>query len=294
MTKTILVTGATGTQGHAVVRALLQDGHTVRGMTRDPEQAGARELEQDGVEMVRGDFRDPASVRRAAEGVDAAFLACTPYEEGVQAEVEQGRNAIDALAAAGVGHIVYSSVANADRETGIPHFDSKARVERHLEQAGVPFTIVAPVWFRDNLFAPAMAAGLRQEILVMPLPPNRGLQNIGAPEIGRFVATVLADPERFRGERIDIASDETTPQQMVEVLSRATAVTVEHVQPPLDEVRKDSPETATMFSWFERVGYDVDVEGLRRRFPEVAWVDFETWAEDQEWKATLEDAARAV
>lgn len=294
MTKTILVTGATGNQGHAVCRALLEDGHHVRGMTRDPRKATARELEQVGVEMVEGDFGEPASVRRAASDVDAAFLVCTPFEEGPEAEVEQGRNAIDALAAAGVPHIVYSSVASADRETGIPHFDSKARIERHLERSGAPFTIVAPVWFRDNLFAPSLAAGLFEGVLVLPLPPHRGLQNIGVPEIGRFVAMVMNDPERFRGERIDIASDETTPVQMAETLSRVTARTVEHVQPPLEEVRKDSPEAATLFSWFERVGYSVDTASLRRRFPEVGWVDFATWAEDQEWKATIEDAARAV
>lgn len=293
MTKTILVTGATGNQGHAVCRALLETDHHVRGMTRDRRKAAARELEQVGVEMVEADYREPASVRRVASDVDAAFLVCTPFEEGPEAEVRQGTDAVDALRDAGVRHIVYSSVADADRETGVPHFDSKARIEAHLQRSGVPFTVVAPVWFRDNLFAPWLAAGLVEGNLVLPLPPHRGLQNIGVPEIGRFVVMVLEGPERFDGQRIDIASDGTTPTEMAQVLTRVTGRTVQHVQPPLEEVRKDNPEAATLFSWLDRVGYDVDTESLRRRFPEVGWVGFADWAEDQEWEATIESALRA-
>lgn len=293
MAKTILVTGATGNQGHAVCRALLEDGHRVRGMTRDPGKVTAVELEQVGVEMVEGDFREPDTLRRAASDVDAVFLMCTPYEDGPEAEVRMATGAIDALAAAGVPFVVYSSVASADRQTGVPSFDSKALIERHLRASGLRHAVVAPVFFRDNLFAPWLAAGLVEGNLVLPLPPHKGLQTVSVPEIGRFVAMVVADPDRFQGDRIDLASDETTPVEMAAALARVTGRTIDHYQPPIDDVRRDDPAEAAMFTWLERVGFDVDMESLRRRFPEVGWRRFGDWAEDQEWEATIESALRA-
>lgn len=121
----VLVAGATGQQGSAVADALLARGHRVRGLTRQPSAQPAARLAARGADVVAGDFSDPGSLVRAASGVDTAFLMSTPFESGEAAETAQGIAAIDALKAGGVGHLIYSSVASADRSTGSP--TSRAR-----------------------------------------------------------------------------------------------------------------------------------------------------------------------
>src|SRR6476646_3306542 len=160
--KLVLVTGATGQQGGAVVEALLTRGHHVRALTRNPASPAANRLRERGVEIAVGDFTDRDSLVRAARGADAVYAMSTPYEQSAEKETAQGMTVADAAKAAGVAHFVYSSVASANRATGIRHFDGKYAVEKHLQASGVPYTIVAPVFFMENLLQPWMLSGLHQ------------------------------------------------------------------------------------------------------------------------------------
>src|SRR5437867_10645392 len=126
--KLVLVTGATGKQGGAVVEALLTQGHQVRALTRNSASPAAKRLRQQGVEIAVGDFTDHDSLVRAARGVDAVYAMSTPYKQGAEQEIAQGIAITDAAKAAGIGHIVYSSVASANRATGISHFDGEYAV----------------------------------------------------------------------------------------------------------------------------------------------------------------------
>ena len=103
---TVLVTGATGQQGGAVARVLLKRGHRVRGFTRRADSPAARQLERLGAELAIGNFDDPASIERAAEGVDAVYAMATPYEAGIEVETRQGITLVDAVKAAGVEHLI--------------------------------------------------------------------------------------------------------------------------------------------------------------------------------------------
>ena len=140
----ILVTGATGTQGGAVARQLIKKGHRIRALTRNVASPAAQALAALGVELAQGNLEDRASVDRALTGMEAMFSVATPYEHGPEAETRQSILATDAAAAAGA-YLVYSSVANADRHTGVPHFDSKFAVEEHIRAQGIEAAIVAPV-----------------------------------------------------------------------------------------------------------------------------------------------------
>ena len=150
----VLVCGATGQQGGALARLLMDKGHRVRAFVRKPDSPEAKELERFGAELAEGNFEDVSTIEDAARGMDSVFIVATPFEAGTEAEVRHGVAAAEAAKAAGVGHLVYSSVANADKNTGIPHFDSKRKVEEHIEGLGSPYTIVAPVYFMENLLAP--------------------------------------------------------------------------------------------------------------------------------------------
>ncbi len=281
----VLVTGATGKQGGHLVRELLARGHSVRALTRKPASAGAAALAARGVTIVTGDFEDQGSLERAARGVDTVFAMSTPFESGATTETREGINIVRAAAAVGVSHLVYSSVAGADRGTGIPHFDSKFEVEKEIRRSAVPFTIVAPVFFMENFLADWMAAGIARGSIAMALPATRRLQQIAVADIAQFNALVIERRGSFLGKRIDIASDELTSATVAATIGEASGRRIEYTALAIDAVRQQNDDLARMFEWFDRVGYDADIVGLRSLYPEVDWHRFSVWAREQDWPA---------
>jgi uncharacterized protein YbjT (DUF2867 family) len=279
---TVAVAGATGQQGGAVVRALLGRGHTVRALTRKPRSQAASNLRALGADVRPADLDDGETVERAVEGADAFFLVATPFEEGIQAEVHQGYTAALAAREAGVKHLLYSSVASADRSTGIPHFDSKADVETFVRKLGMPFTIIGPVFFMENLLGPMSLPGLRAGILAMPLPADRPLQMIGVEDIAGFARIVIERRSEFEGKRIDIASDSLTGPAMAATLSNVRGQDIGYRELPLDTLRALNPDFALMWEWFGRTGYSTDIEALVHSHPEVGWHTFQRWAHEQD------------
>jgi uncharacterized protein YbjT (DUF2867 family) len=220
--------------------------------------------------------------------VDAVYLMATPFGGGIEAEIRQGTTAADVARAAGVRHLVYSSVSDADRQTGVPHFDSKYAIEQHIRGLGVPHTIIAPAYFMENLDLD----GVRQGRLALPLPASRTLQQTALADIAGFAALALERGEPFVGRRINIASDELSGPEMAEVLSRVTGRAVQFVEVPVARVRAQSEDLALMFEWLKDVGYSADVAELRSRYPEVGWHSFEAWARARDWESSGAAPAR--
>ncbi len=282
----VLVSGATGQQGGALARVLLDKGHRVRAFVRRPDSPEAKELERLGARLAEGNLEEPSTIEDAAKGMDAVFIVATPFEAGMEAETRHGIAAAEAAKAAGVGHLVYSSVANADKDTAIPHFESKRKVEEHIEGLGIPYTIVAPVYFMDNLLAPWTLPQLKEGQFPMALPSSRPLQQIALSDIATFTGIVLENREEFEGRRVDIASDELAGEEIAEVLTRVTGHEIRYVELPLEQVRRAMGEDgARMFEWFDQVGYSADIATLRQEHPEVGWHTFEEWVKEQDWSA---------
>lgn len=280
-----LVAGATGQQGGAVVQALLTRGHRVRALVRDPDSKRAVGLKAQGAELAVANFEDRDALMRAAMGVDSAYIMTTPFASGTDAEIHQGLTLANAFSQAGVGHLIFGSVASADRETGIPHFDSKYEVEKHIAALNVPYTISAPVYFMENhLFSHALEA-LRRGKLADALPADRLLQKIAVSNIGEFVAVLIERRQSVFGHRYDIAGDELSGEQCAAALSQATGKDIHYEAYSPDAFRPDNEDAALMYEWFAREGYVADVEGLRRDFPEVPWLRFDEWARQQDWSA---------
>src|SRR6516164_1443477 len=134
--RTILITGVTGRQGGAVAQALQGAGFHLRGLTRTPDSQRAATLARQGIDIVKGDLDDEATLRRALAGAWGVF--------GVQNAGE-----------AGVEQYVYTSVGSADKRTGVPHFDNKGRIEETVRGLRFPsHVILRPVFFMENLVAP--------------------------------------------------------------------------------------------------------------------------------------------
>lgn len=283
----VLVTGATGHQGGAVLRHLKARGHRLRALVRDKNTPGAKALQGLGVEVFQGSFEEGKSVEQASQFIDAAFLMGTPFGGGPDAERKQGISAIDAFRAADVPYVLYSSVASAHQHTGIPHFDSKFAVEHHLRSSGVPFAIVAPVAFMENSISPFSLPSLRQGQLGFGLPADKTLQMVALDDLAGFDTFVIENPTRFRGQRVEIASDEVTGTQEVEALSRAIGRPVRYQPIPVEAIRQRSEDQARMVEWMAGHGYSVDIERLRRDYPAIGWHRFAEWAAEQDWPRLL-------
>ena len=198
--RTIVVFGATGRQGGAVARHLASEGWRVRGVSRNPAGARAQALRDVGVEMVQADMGDRSSLDRTLEGAYGVFSVQNYWMYGYGPEIRQGINVADAAHAAGIQHLVYSSVGGAERNTGVSHFESKWRIEQRIRELGLPATIVRPVFFMENLLVGAPRS--REPLTMrMPMLPDRPLQMIAVTDIGGQ-ALVFDDAGRFRGEAL--------------------------------------------------------------------------------------------
>jgi uncharacterized protein YbjT (DUF2867 family) len=272
----VLVLGATGGQGGAVTAALRRAGRAVRALVRDPRSSSARKLGEAGTELVAGDFTDAGSLTAAMRGAAAAFALTTPFESGADAELAQGNAIIEAAAAARLPHLVFSSVAGATAHTGIPHFESKARVEQTLAASGLPHTVVAPTYFYDN------ALGDYQEllngVLELPLQADHRLQQLDRSDLGSFVTLLLADPDPYNGRRFELASDAPTPAQMSEEISDALDRPVGYSETPMTDVERRSSDMAAMWEFLRGPGYQADIAALHRDYPAVGWTSFTEWA----------------
>ena len=273
--KTILVTGATGQQGGAVARSLLAKGQKVRMLTRSPEKA--RELAAKGAEVARGDFEDPESLKEALKGADGVFLVGTPFEKGPEAEVEQGKAMLVACWKMGTPHLVYTSVCAANRNTGIPHFESKARVEYYIRQTGQECTILRPVWFMENFASPWLYPSIEKGVLGTPVLPDRNLQMIALDDIGEFASEAFLRPKEFLGQEIDLAGDELTMDDITLQISCAMNRPVRYE--PIPEEKAESAvgnDFALMYRWFNREGYQVNIEELKKRWG-IRLTSFSRW-----------------
>lgn len=279
--QTILVTGATGIQGGAVARRLLDDGWRVRALTRNTGKAAARELAALGAELAVGDLSDRASLAAALAGVHGVFSmqaaagSDVPPDFTWQDEARWGVNLAEAAAEAGVATFVYSSANGADsRVEAMPILEAKWTVEQRIWELGLSATVIRPTSFMENFVHPLI--GLRDGRLMTALRPEVGQQFIAVSDIAAFVAFAFERPQEYAGLSLDIAGDDLTPPQTADAITAATGRDVPYVQIPIEVLRERSEEAARGYEWLnERKMPLADIPALRERHPGL--LDFETW-----------------
>jgi uncharacterized protein YbjT (DUF2867 family) len=273
----ILVTGATGQQGGSLARLLLQKKHRVYALTRNTQSPAAQDLQNRGANIVKGDLDDSDSLKRAVKDVQSIFLMGTPFEDGTEGETRRGKSMVEIAKENNIEHLLYSSVANADKNTRIPHFESKYKIEQYIKNLEIPHTIIGPTFFMENLLGP----GLEQGQLALPLSPSTTLQQSALENIAEFSALVLERRKPFLGKRIDIASDEVTGDQAAKILSNELGQRISYVPIPLEQVYQANEDMARMYEWYEKVGTGIDISALRQEYPEVNWLSFKDWAKSK-------------
>jgi uncharacterized protein YbjT (DUF2867 family) len=282
--RTVLVTGATGNQGGAVAHELLsRGGYRVRAMTRKPDSEKARALKQAGAEVIAGDLNDETSLKKAMQGAWGVFAVQNTWEAGVEREEEQGKRQARVARDAGAQHYVYTSVASAQHHTGIPHFENKWRVEEVVRSLEFPsHVIIRPVWFMENFLGPWQKPAIDQGKLALAIQAKTRLSMIAVEDIGKYGRWAFDEATKLNGREIDIAGDELTGSEIARVISGAAGHPVEFAPPPIEEIRKFSEDFAVMLEWFDRVGYDVDIEKNARESG-IRPTKFPEWASRQNW-----------
>jgi uncharacterized protein YbjT (DUF2867 family) len=275
--KVVLITGVTGSQGGAVARELVGKRFKLRGMTRKLESDAAKKIAALGIELVQGDLDDEASLKKALAGAWGVFAVQNTWEAGVEKEEVQGKRLAQLAKAAGVQHYVYTSVASAHRNTGIPHFDNKFRVEQEVKKLGFSsYVIFRPVFFMENLVG---AWFLQGDKLMAGMKPDTPLQMIAVKDIGRVEAQGFTRAQELAGKEIDLAGDSVTMTQATAALSEALGRKLEFVSLPIEAVRQNSADFAAMLEWFEKVGYNADIAALDAQFGRMT--RFAEWAKSQ-------------
>ncbi|KAL7423722.1 hypothetical protein Q5752_001304 [Cryptotrichosporon argae] len=282
MSKSILVFGATGQQGSALIRALAAHNlptptYTILALSRAPSSASSTRLaELAGVRVVgvaKNYMDDPAAVFAAIGEVWGVFSVQGYVDEKV--EEAQGKAIIDAASRAGVKHFVYSSVDFGGlADTGVAAFEVKRRIEAHLVSSGMAHTVLRPTQFMDNLVpaAPAMFKVSRTILLrrTFVAHPERRHQLVSARDVGRAGAAAFADPERYASRVLRLAGDQVTMPELEavyrEVYGRPVELTYTLVA---GFVQRMVPVLGQMARFFDDHGFSVDIEETRRVLPDV-------------------------
>ncbi|WP_394361926.1 NmrA family NAD(P)-binding protein [Amycolatopsis sp. SB7-3] len=268
----VLVTGATGRQGGATARALLAAGVPVRALVRDPARAKA--VEALGAELVVGDLHDIESVIRAAQGARAVFSVQMPgmNEDGFDfaGEVTQGVNLIEGAKAAGVPQFVHTSVSGAGQHVEAdgwaegrwasmePTLGAKAAIQDRLREAGFPrWTLLKPGFFMEN-FLPDMKFLFPRGVdggLVSVIKPSTSLSLAAVDDIGTAAAAAIAEPDRFTGVELELASDFLTMTEIAEVLSGALGTKLTAPDMTVEQaVAAGMPPMGASHEWLNVIG----------------------------------------
>ncbi|WP_231189530.1 NmrA/HSCARG family protein [Haladaptatus sp. DYF46] len=288
----VLVVGATGRQGGAVADRLLSGEYgdfDVHALTRSPESDRAQALADRGATLVEGNLLNKTSLRTAVETVDAVYCVTieaesgtTPTEAGIEAEIEQGTNMAEVAAENGIEHFVFSSVAGAERDTGIPNFESKYDIEQRIYDLGLSATILRPVTIMQNY--ERQRETILNGNLASPLTEGVSMQMVDVGDIGALAATALATPEEYVGETIEVAGDEHTLESAAEVFTTVTGIDIEPQHVPIEVAREEMGEVvAMMFEWINNYGYGVDIETLERDH-NIDLTRLETYLRERDWE----------
>ena len=236
LSKPVLVYLANGVQGAAAVRAARQCGVKVRALVRD--QARAQPLAALGVEFAQGDLRDPASLRLASAGLDHAILQI-PIGSQDEMRVATG-NALAASVACGLKSLVLK-LASASRPASCPEpsFVANAMIEDMVRQSGLPFAIVRPTMYLDNLLKPSARREIAgQGVFAPPIAENQRIAWTSADDCARAAVTLLARGATSGDHRI-AGPHSVTGGELASKVATALGRPVVYRAQPLEEFERE-------------------------------------------------------
>jgi uncharacterized protein YbjT (DUF2867 family) len=271
----VVVTGATGRQGGAVVRHLLSDGWRVRAVTRSPGSDRARALVRRGAEVVAGDMADLDAMRRACAGAYGVYSVQNPMTAGEEGEAVQGRNVATAAADAGVAHLVHGAAGPGTPGTGVAAWDVKLEVAAYARSRGLPVTVLRPMAFMElmtdkDLYPPVAVWHLMPRLV----GEDRPLPWLSAEDLGAIAARVFGDPATYVGADLGLAADVRTLRQCREVWRDVTGRSPRRIPMPLWLFERFVGQDLTrMWRWLASYHVEADVAWTRSVHPGAETVE---------------------
>ncbi|KAF3163081.1 hypothetical protein TWF106_007710 [Orbilia oligospora] len=262
-----------GQQGGSLLKALQSNPDasslSIRAIVRDPTAASQKLSSKSNSNLTfhKANLTDKSSLIPALTDVDTAFLITIP-QPNAEAEITQGKAFIDAAKETGLKHIIFSSVGSAERNTGIPHFDSKRVVEKYIIESGIPYTFIRPVAFMDNFPVDGgvgrfFALGLFNTALA-----GKRLQLIAAKDIGEFAAKAALNPEKWKGREFELAGDELSLPEVLDVYEKVQGTRPWSVWLPYFALKLMLPvDFFLMFKFFYDDGYKANIPDLKKEYP---------------------------
>lgn len=276
MSKLLVIFGITGQQGSSVANFVLSDPelskqYHIRGVTRNKDSATAQTLANKGVDLVRGDFDDHASIAAALNGAHTIFAMTNSIfaPDGKDREIQQGKLLADTAVAAGASYFIWSTAYQTTRMSDLKYsvdiFDSKAAVETYLRSLPIKSAFVNPGTFMQNLrnmSAPRPSpAGDGTFVIAHIIHKDTKMPWVDiVGDTGKFVGAVLAAPEQFEGKLLNAAGELRSYGEIAELLSKKTGKTVSYKRLEVEEFRKALPPpvanmVVNMFLFNEEFGY---------------------------------------
>jgi len=291
----ILVYGANSAQGIPVVRKLLKENLQVRVFVRDREKA--QSLFPINVEIFAGNLDDRNDLMQANEGIDRVFLVL-PIEYQFDVAINRGYNAIDAARNAGAQLIVFNaSTSIPSQTTDVAAFEIKRRVEQYLQQSGVPYIILRPPIYMDNLSAPwSMPSIVHQNVVAYPLPPEVKISWISLNDSASFAVAALHRAE-LNGSTFEIGGPEAIDgREIAEQFAKVLRRSFTYQQIPIDAFEQGlnkafgepmGTEIAKIYRWRAAHPEDgaIDMSTVLPKLP-VKLTTFQEWIHSVEWATT--------
>jgi uncharacterized protein YbjT (DUF2867 family) len=262
--RTIVVIGATGLQGGAVTRHLLSNGWRVRALTRNPKSEKAQTLSALGAEVLLADMDKPNSLLPVFEGAYGVFSVQNPVICGVEGEIRQGKNVAEAARQAGVQHLIYGSAGTGFKGTGIPSWESKLVIEDYMKSLGLPLTVLRPMAFMELMtekkFFPPVSTW---RIMPKLMGSQRKVVWLSVEDLGFIVARAFAEPERYVGKDLKLASDIQSIDECRAIYQEVVGRRPSQFPMPVwmfERFGFVGEDLTTMWRWLRDSTFDMDTE----------------------------------
>ncbi|MEH6306619.1 NmrA/HSCARG family protein [Olivibacter sp. CPCC 100613] len=278
--KRILVTGATGKQGSAVVYELLKNNFEVFALTRNPRSSKADNLKKAGAILVEGDLEDTEGLSDLFKKVDGLYLVLPPVwvssKETDEKEAEIGIRTIKLAEKQGIKFVLYSSVLGSDKQDLFrPKF--KFTIEKYLLESTLQGAVIRPASFMENLLLPSF--GLGEGKFINPLPEETAISWIATNDIGTFARIIFQHDKEFNGKTVDLGGKLFTPKQVLKLLEKKLNQPIDFVQVPLEALYQQSETFAKLVEMIGNEGYDpIDYEFIATWMPKLT--GFEEWLDE--------------
>lgn len=249
MGKSILVIGATGKQGNAVVKQLLLDGWKVRAFTRNKNNEKIASIDNDNLEIFEGDLSNQESLTNAMKGQYGVYSVQPIIVDNIQEELRQGKMIIKTAEEQNIDYVVYSTAGGVNRDRTGPHFEALADIENELKDSSLNYTIIKPSFFMDNFLR---ITKVENGEIMIPEFINQDVKfaMISSIDIARIASNVFANAEKYNHQAIEIASDELTLKEVVKTFATVTGKPT--------EIKGSFSSGTAERGWLEEKGYIID------------------------------------